>query len=172
MLRWWSAVAVPAVFVLGWAVGRGTTPLDSWLLAIDGPDWLIWFIKPWVLAAVLVATCAVALWRGHWRLALVVALCPPVAVAAAQGLKRVFGRELDGGLAYPSGHVTALVAIAGMVILVAGMKRWVVMCAAAVVAVEMYAVGTTFHYFTDTVGALLLGTAAVAIAVQLAGRRS
>lgn len=98
------------------------------------------------------------------------ALCPPVAVVSAQLLKRVFGRTRDGELAYPSGHITALVVIAGMVVLVAGGRLWALVLAALAVVAGMILVGMTFHYFTDTVGALLLGSAYVAVAARLVAR--
>lgn len=107
---------------------------------------------------------------GRWRLAAVSALCPPVAVVSAQLLKRVFGRTRDGELAYPSGHITALVVIAGMVVLVAGGRLWAIVLATAAVVVGMVLVGITFHYFTDTVGALFLGSAYVAMAARLVER--
>ncbi|WP_307787885.1 PA-phosphatase [Mycolicibacterium sp. S2-37] len=158
-----------ALFALGWAVGGGSTRLDDRLLAIDGPDWLLVVVDERFLAALVVGAGAAALWRRRWRLAVVVAVCPLVGIAAAQAMKRLFGRELDGAVAYPSGHVTALVVAAGMVVLVTGANRWVLAIAVVLIAAGMYAVGTTFHYFTDTVGAFLLGTAVVAVGAVLAG---
>jgi membrane-associated phospholipid phosphatase len=163
-------VAVAGLFVLGGLVGKGSTRLDNRLLAVDVPDRLLVLVGAPVQAAVLGAAVAYALWRKRWRLAVVTALCPPVAVASAQLLKRVFGRTRDGELAYPSGHITALVVIAGMVVLVAGGRLWAVAAAAVAVVVGMVLVGISFHYFTDTVGALLLGTAYVAVAARLVER--
>jgi membrane-associated phospholipid phosphatase len=170
VVRWWPLVAAVGVAVLGWLVGRGSTPLDDWLLAIDGPDWLLVLVDERVLIGALAAAVVVALWRRQWRLTLVAALCPPVAVGTTQILKRVFDRELTGELAYPSGHVTALVSVVGVVVLVAGARRWMVAAGAVVMVVGMFAVGLTFHYFTDTVGALLVGTGVVALGARLAGR--
>lgn len=167
-MRWWPLVAGAGLFLLGWVVGRGPTSLDNWLLAIDGPDWLLVLVDERLLVGTVALACAVALWRRQWRLALVVALCPPVAVAIAQALKRVFGRTLTGELAYPSGHVTALVSVVGVVVLVAGARTWVVIVAAVVVFLGMLAVGLTFHYFTDTVGALLVGSGVVALGARFA----
>ncbi|WP_231983964.1 PA-phosphatase [Mycobacterium sp. 852013-51886_SCH5428379] len=156
------------MFALGWAVGRGGTRLDDRLLAVDGPEWLLRVTDTRVLIAALAVACGVALSRRRWRLAAVVAICPLVGIAAAQGLKRLFGRELEGALAYPSGHITALVVTVGMVVLVTGVDGWLLALAAVVIAAGMYAVGTTYHYFTDTVGAVLLGTAIVAVGARVA----
>ncbi|KUI29894.1 PA-phosphatase [Mycobacterium sp. IS-1742] len=169
-LQWWPAVAVTGLFALGWLVGKGSTPFDSRLLAVDAPDRLLTFVEAPVQVAVLGAAVAYALWRRRWRLAVLAALCPPVAVVSAQLLKRVFGRTRDGELAYPSGHITALVVVAGMVVLVAGGRLWAVVAAAVAVVVGMVLVGMSFHYFTDTVGALLLGSAYVAAAARLVTR--
>ncbi|TFV59232.1 phosphatase PAP2 family protein [Mycobacterium sp. PS03-16] len=167
-LRWWPVFAVAGLFLLGWGVGQSSTPLDDRLLAIDAPDVLLILVWPPLLVAVLGGTVAVALWRRQWKLAVVVVVCPPAAIVTAQLLKRVFDRQLDGALAYPSGHTTALVVTAGMVVLVAGARRWAVFGAVAATLVGMVAVGLTFHYFTDTVGALLWGSAVVALAARLA----
>ncbi|WP_422742416.1 PA-phosphatase [Mycobacterium sp. WMMD1722] len=155
--------------LLGWLVGGGSNRLDDRLLRIDGPDWLLWVVDERFLIALLAGACGVALGRRRYPLAVAVAICPLVAIAAAQGLKRAFGRELDGALAYPSGHVTALVVAVGMVALVAA-RRWAVVAAVALIAAGMYAVGTTYHYFTDTVGGLLLGSSVVALAAVLLDR--
>jgi hypothetical protein len=63
--------------------------------------------------------------------------------------------------------VTTLVVVSGLVVLAAGSRLWVLALAALAVAVGMLVVGSTFHYFTDTVGALLLGTAIVTLAGRL-----
>jgi membrane-associated phospholipid phosphatase len=155
--------------VLGVAVGRGSTPFDSWMLAIDVPDDLRLIVSPLLLTAVLCTALGVALGRRQWRLALAVVVCPPVAILVAQLLKPVFDRDRGGVLAYPSGHTTALVTVAGMVVLVAGGRMWALAAATGICIAGMVIVGMTFHYFTDTVGALFLGTAAVCLAARLAG---
>ena len=92
---------------------------------------LLFFTDPRVLAVLLVGALLVAMYRRRWRLAAVVAVTPVVAVVAARLVKRVFGRESDGALAYPSGHTTLAVAVLGMVVLVAGAAAWAVAIAVA-----------------------------------------
>ena len=161
--------------LLGWTVGRGTTRLDSWFLndALDTVGGysrlLLVFTDPVLLVLVLLTAVAVALHRRQWRLAVVIAVCPMIAVAIAQICKLLFGRTKGGSLAYPSGHTTALVAVAGMILLVAGARLWAVTVAATVILLGMFGLAMTYHYFTDTVGALLLGTAVVCVAARVAG---
>jgi hypothetical protein len=97
-------------------------------------------------------------------LAIATVVCPLLAMWLVELSKPLFGRKSDGVLAYPSGHTTTMIVVAGMVVLVAGVARWAVLVAVAVCLLGMIGQGVTYHYFTDTVGALLLGTAIVCVA--------
>jgi membrane-associated phospholipid phosphatase len=156
---------------LGLAVGRGSTPMDDWVHQ-HGRDvrYLTLLVEPWVLATVVAATVAVAVYRRQHRLAIAAAVCPLLAMALARLLKPLFGRERQSGLAYPSGHTATLVVVMGMVVLVAGAALWVVLIAVAYCLLGMLGVGATFHYFTDTVGGLLLGASIVGVAALVSGR--
>lgn len=55
-------------------------------------------------------------------------------------------------------------------IVAAGAVWWAVVIAVAVVALATLGVGTSFHYFTDAVGGMLLGSAIVAAAAVIARR--
>ena len=57
----------------------------------------------------------------------------------------------------------------GMVVLVAGGALWAVLVAVACCLLGMVGQAVTYHYFTDTVGALLLGTAIVCVAALASG---
>ena len=58
----------------------------------------------------------------------------------------------------PSGHTTLMVVVLGMVMLVFGAHRWLVAVAIVFASLGMLGQAVTYHYFTDTVGGLLLGT--------------
>jgi membrane-associated phospholipid phosphatase len=169
MLRLWPPIAVAAMSVLGVAVGGASTSVDDWFHQFGrGPaKWLLFFTDPRVLAVVLAGCLVVALYQRRWRLAVVTVLSPPIAIALAQLSKRLFGRQNDGVLAYPSGHTTTMVVVLGMVVLVAGGALWAVLVAVGFCLLGMIGQGITYHYFTDTVGALLLGTAIVCVAALI-----
>jgi membrane-associated phospholipid phosphatase len=172
VLRWWPPIGILAMVALGLVVGDGTTRLDDWFThagdAHPGVARLLFFTQPVVLGALLLAAVVVALWRRRWRMALVVVLTPVVAVVAVRVLKALFGREREGALAYPSGHVTVMTAVLGMVVTVAGMRLWPIVAAAVFALLGIAAQALTYHYFTDTVGAAFLGTALVCLGVRAA----
>ena len=170
MIRVWPPIALAAMFLLGWAVGNGTTSVDDWFhqYGHSPAKWLMFFTDPRVLAVLLPGSLVVALYQRRWRLAVVTVLSPPVAIALVQLFKRLFGRESDGALAYPSGHAATMVVVMGMVVLVARGALWAVLVAVAYCTLGMIGQGVSYHSFTDTVGALLLGTAIVCTAAWLA----
>ncbi len=165
----WPPIAVAAMLLLGWAVGKRSTPIDDWLQRQRNSPahWLLFFTDPRVLALVLAAVLAVALYRRRWRLAVVALASPMVGIVLTRLLKRLFDRQKDGVVAYPSGHATVAVVVLGMFVLVAGAALWAVLVAASAVLLAMLGQAVTYHYFTDTVGALLLGTAIVCVAAQI-----
>jgi hypothetical protein len=171
MLRLWPPIAVAAMVALGLAVRSGSTPVDDWFHRYrhSPARWLLFFSDPRVLAVVVIATLAVALCRRRWRLAIATVVCPLLAMWLVELSKPLFGRKSDGVLAYPSGHTTTMIVVAGMVVLVAGVARWAVLVAVAVGLLGMIGQGVTYHYFTDTVGALLLGAAIVGVAALTSG---
>ena len=166
----WSGIAVVAMVVLGWAVGKRSTPLDDWFhhLRRSPARRLLFFTDPWLLTIVLMFGIAVALFLGRRRLALVMALSPLIGIALAQVLKPLFGRRSGEALAYPSGHTIAVVTVMGMLVLVAGAAWWALAVAAVVTVLGIIGQAVTYHYFTDTAGALLLGSAVVCVAAVVA----
>lgn len=166
----WPIVALAAMVVVGWAVGRRSTPLDSWFLQFRRTPAreLLVFTSPYVLGVLVVVTAVVAALRRKWLTTALVALSPLAGIYLARALKYLFGREKEGDLAYPSGHTTAAAIVLGMVVVVAGASLWAVVASAAYVVLAMVGQGVTYHYFTDTVGALLLGSAVVCVAAVVA----
>lgn len=166
----WPAVAVAAMFVIGLAVGKRSTPLDDWFHGLSNTParWLLVFTNPWLLMVALLFCIAVAMTLGRRRLALVMAVSPLVGIAVVQLLKRIFGRHSGSSLAYPSGHTTTVVIVAGMFVLLIGAAWWAIAVAAVVSVLGAIGQGVTYHYFTDTVGALLLGSAVVCLAAVAA----
>jgi membrane-associated phospholipid phosphatase len=160
------------MLLLGWVVGKGATPVDDWFQRYwDSPARRLAVVtNPHVLVVVLVVVLSVALYRRRWRLAAATPLAPLVAIVVVQILKPVFDREKDGGLAYPSGHVTTLVVVAGLAVLASGCAWWAVVAAIVAILLGMVGVGITFHYFTDTVGGLLLGSTIVCVVALTSGQ--
>ncbi|MBJ7341714.1 PA-phosphatase [Mycolicibacterium sp.] len=172
LIRWWPPVGILVMVALGLLVGVGSTPLDDWFIRTGAThpvlEELLWFTHPPVLQGLVVFAVVVALYRRRWRLAAIVALTPLVAVIAVRVLKRLFGRHKVDGLAYPGGHVTVAVVVLGMVVLVAGVTVWRLAAAAVLALLGLLGQSFTYHYFTDTVGAVFLGTALVCLAARAA----
>ncbi|RDH77346.1 phosphoesterase PA-phosphatase [Mycolicibacterium moriokaense] len=158
------------MLMLGLVVGKQSTRVDDWFARFhDTPARHLEVIaNPGVLIAVLVGVLAVCLYQRRWRLAAMTVVAPLLGISFVRLLKPVFERELGGGLAYPSGHVTTTVIVAGLVVLAAGAARWAVAAAVVLVPLAMLGVGITFHYFTDTVGGLLLGTSILCVSAVVA----
>jgi hypothetical protein len=175
-IRWWPLVGVVAMLALGWQVGKRSTPIDDgfthYAQHVVGkyPSWLLAVTNWWLLTPVLAACVAAALYRRQWRLGAVILLTPFAAMEITEAFKLLFERYKQGYLAYPSGHMTVVVAVMGMVVLVAGGRLWAATIAVVVSLLAMIGLSCTFHYFTDTIGAVLITTAIVCIAVRVAGR--
>jgi membrane-associated phospholipid phosphatase len=168
-VKWWPAVGLPLMVLLGLAVGDRSTRVDDWFIrngwtAHPVLGELLFFTEPLLLQLLLVGAVATALCRRRWRLAAVVALTPLAGVVAVRLLKRLFGREREGALAYPSGHVTVLMTVLGVAVLVWGARRWLLLGAAVFALLGTAGQAVTYHYFTDTIGAVLLGSSLVAMA--------
>ena len=170
LLLLWPGIALPAMVALGWAVGKRSTPLDDWFHRFrrTPAQWLLFFSDPWVLTVALMFGIAVALYLSRRRLAAVMAIAPLVGIVLAQVLKHLFARRSGEDLAYPSGHTTTVVIVTGMLALLAGGAMWAVLAAVMFSMLGAIGQGVTYHYFTDTVGALLLGSAVVCVAALVA----
>ena len=172
VLRVWPPVALVAMVILGLAVRNGSTGVDDWFHRHGHREahFLLFFTDPRVLVLIVLTTMAVAHYRHQWRLWTASAVCPFIAMGLARLLKPVFGREIGPGFAYPSGHTTTVVVVMGMVVLTAGASLWVVLIAVAWCVLGLLGMALTVHYFTDTVGAVLLGTAILCVAALVLGR--
>ena len=160
--------------------GQGTAdPFDR---AVDAPvlSWLtghpalaLWLAYPATLVPAggvsLIAALA-CLVRGWLRGAVLALLAVPVASGLNDAvLKPMFHRTYLGVLTYPSGHAAAASALATALTLLlpAGPRlaalRWAIRAVAwlAVVVVAVGVIGLRWHYFTDTVGGVALGTGTV-----------
>ncbi|HEX3547845.1 MAG TPA: phosphoesterase PA-phosphatase [Mycobacterium sp.] len=165
-IRLWPPIGLAGMFVLGLAVRKGSTPVDRWFHRyLHTPARFLWyFTDPWFLGVVVAAVVAVALYRRQQRMAVLAVVSPVFAVACVEVAKPLFDRQFLGSLSYPSGHTAATVVVMGFVVLVAGGAVWSVLLAVAVCALGAIGAAVTVHNFTDTVGALLLGTAIVCVA--------
>ncbi|PRC43786.1 PA-phosphatase, partial [Mycobacterium sp. ITM-2017-0098] len=106
--------------------------------------------------------------QRRWRLAAVTAVAPLAGVALARLGKQIFGRTRDGVVAYPSGHTTLATIVFATAVLLVGVTAWTVVIAVMTMALAVVGQAVSYHYFTDTIGALFLGTAVVCVAVRAA----
>jgi undecaprenyl-diphosphatase len=128
------------------------------------------------LTAALVLACLVTRrWRGAALAGLAV---PAVATLTELGLKPLVGRSIGGYSSFPSGHATAMFALAATcAVLLANpppprlpravrllLQAGAVLVAAAV-SIAMVARG--FHYFTDIVAGTAVGTGTVLLIALL-----
>jgi membrane-associated phospholipid phosphatase len=166
----WPPIALAAMVALGLVVRRGSTPVDDWFhqYGQSPAKWLLFFTDPRVLTALLAVCVAVALFQRRWRVAVVAVMSTAAVLGLIGVLKPLFGRHSADALAYPSGHTATMVVVVGMLVLVARAAPWSVFTAVTFCGLGMLGQGVSYHYFTDTVGALLLGTAIVCTAVWLA----
>ena len=179
-------LACCAILVAGLGVLFAHQTQPDWLdRAIDAPfsAWLgghlglgLWLIAPGssVPAVVLSAAIAVAcLLAGRLNGAVLAAAAVPVANGLVEGLlKPLVHRTYLGNLTYPSGHTTAIFALAATVTVLllvpprpatAGALLVLipaVACAAGVVT-AIGLIGLRFHYFTDTVAGAAVGIGTV-----------
>ena len=173
-VRWWPAVGLVTMAVLGWTVGKASTPVDD-VFQQAGRDTrpycggLLFCTDPRTLLAMLAIAVAIALWRRRWSIAVAMALCPLAALVIERFVKPLFGRHKGGALAYPSGHTTLMVTVVGMIVVAAGAVLWSRVLAGIFVPAGMLGQAFTYHYFTDTVGALLFGSSLVCLAAWVTG---
>jgi membrane-associated phospholipid phosphatase len=124
------------------------------------------------MAAVLVLACVL---RRRYHEAAFVAISVPTAVAITEFLlKPLISRTLWGSLAFPSGHVTSVAALATVVtVLLAGspgrvprVLRLVLAGTAFLIAatVAIGVVGAGMHYLTDTIAGAAVGTGTALLA--------
>ncbi|EHB55905.1 phosphoesterase PA-phosphatase related protein [Mycolicibacterium rhodesiae JS60] len=163
-MRWWPPIGVAAMVLLGCAVGPGSTPIDDWFQRGSVLGWLLFFTDQRTVGVILLGVLALAVVRQRWLLAVLVVATPVAAVWLSRVFKDWFGREKDGAVAYPSGHTTLMVVVLGMVILVAGARLYFVVMAIVWVLLGMLGQAVTYHYFTDAIGGLLLGSSLVCAA--------
>lgn len=168
VLRWWPPVGILGMVLLGLIVGKGSTPLDDWFQNVRHTHrwlaYLLYFTDGQAVVLLCALVVGAALVQRRWRAAAVFAVTPAVALASVRILKPLFGREKFGDLAYPSGHVTLTIVVTGMAVLLVGASTWAVVAAVALNTLGLLGQAFTHHYFTDTIGALLLGTSLVCLA--------
>lgn len=161
-----------ALILLGLAVGKGSTPLDDWFQQIGAQHprvgWLLVFTDARVVLTLWAVLVVAALVQRRWPLAAATVVTPFLAVMAARLAKRIFGRLKVGELAYPSGHTTLTAVVLTMALLLLGMATWAVVAAVAAMVLGVVGQAVSYHYFTDAIGALFLGTAMVCVAVRVA----
>ncbi len=171
VLSLWPPIAVVAMVALGWAVRQGPAPVDDWFQRHwDSPArFLLFFTDPAVVAALAAGTLFFAIYHLWWRFAAAALASPLIAMVLPQILKALFGRRKEGVLAYPSGHVTVMAVVVGMIVLATGAAWWAVLVAVVWCVLGIIGQSVDPHYFSDTVGGVLLGSAIVCVAALTLG---
>jgi len=148
--------------IISWLGGH--QGLAAWLAAPGS------LIPAGVLSAAIVVACLLA---GRLNGAVLAAAAVPAAVGLNDGLlKLLVHRTYLGVLSYPSGHTTAIFAVAATVAVLllippqsakAGALRVLIAGAACVLGgvVAIGVIGLRWHYFTDTVAGAALGIGTV-----------
>jgi len=168
------------------------TPLLAWFTSHQALA--LWMAYPATLVpagAVSLIAALACLARGWLRGAVLALLAVPVASGLNDALlKPLFHRTYGGALTYPSGHTSAIAALASALTVLlllaprrspaplpappprpalAAALRWAIPAVAwlAVVVVAIGVNGLRWHYFTDTLGGAALGTGSVCALVLL-----
>ena len=158
--------------LLGMGVRSGATPVDGWFQQGGGSPlgWLLMFTDAGTATTLMIVAMIVAVARRLWALVPLIVAVPLLAVLATQTLKPWFGRMKGDALAYPSGHTTVMIVVLGMLVLAVGVRTWVLLAAAAFAGLGIVGQAVTYHYFTDAVGSVLLGTSLVCVAALILRR--
>ncbi len=163
---------MPLMVLLGLGVRNGATPVDGWFQQGGGSPlgWLLMFTDAGTAKTLMIVAMTVAVARRLWALVPLIVAVPLLAVLATQTLKPWFGRMKGDALAYPSGHTTVMIVVLGMLVLAVGVRTWVLAAAAVFAGLGIVGQAVTYHYFTDAVGSVLLGTSLVCVAALILRR--
>jgi membrane-associated phospholipid phosphatase len=150
--------------------------VDGWFISWLGghQPLLLWLATPGtllpaaLLSAAVVAGCLIA---RRLNGAILAAAVPISVELDERVLKPLFHRTYLGGVVYPSGHTTAVVALAATVAVLllasprsaAARAAWVLSALAFALAgvVAVAVIGLRWHYFTDTVAGAAVGIGTV-----------
>ncbi|WP_166459433.1 phosphatase PAP2 family protein [Amycolatopsis pithecellobii] len=142
----------PAFLQRGLGDGTHSTLLDILVLPTE----------PYVLIPVIALIAGFQVLRRRWRETAfcVAATALPLALNTWV-LKPLFGHELRGDLAYPSGHTVGLATT--LIVLVFLTRQWLlaIIAAAVTAAAGIGLVGLGYHYPVDVLGGACLAVAAV-----------
>jgi len=184
-LRPWAAMLLTfctvVVIVLGVLLAHQSRTggldqaIDSWMIrSLEGHKSLLrWLAAPAELlpagltSLIMVAACLVT---GRLKGAILATTAVPIASALCDSLIKPLVHRSD--LAYPSGHVTSISALAAMLTvllvlppqpLIEWRARMLIPLITGVLAcgVAIAVVGLRWHFFTDTIGGAALGTGTV-----------
>jgi undecaprenyl-diphosphatase len=125
--------------------------------------------EPLVIYPVIAFTVGVAVFRRWWSRAALAVVAPAVSVGLTELVfKPLVGRTYAGVLSYPSGHTVSTMSVFAVAALVVTVD-WPAAARATVLGLLVVVwlvlaiglVGMDYHYFTDTVGGLLLAIGVV-----------